>query len=408
MNYATSKCQLMRCSDNPSPCDTRSQRCLQNGDTPYVCTCAPEYYVYINTTSMLRCKRDTCKYLSPKNPCGSDGSCNSYEDAPSGYLCQCRSGYFFNGTTCVVNPCTATLCGQPGIGVCQPSSAGPPYYVCKCKTGFESDGTTCVPAVCTGVNCGSGKCVPKNGKPTCQCDQGAELNEKGICVVPTCKDPRFNKCDANAECTPIDAYRVSCACKAGYRDVRGRSASPSGLNCVVQKCTDATQPYLYDAPCPPTYECKQADPTKSLSCSCPFGTEEINIGSQKEPQLRCFPVDVCKRRTECSVLNRICNKEYRCGPGGTPPCTLTYNCKCKDGYYSPWQNAQLSVNDILQEGVLSKQQACYVADSCKNDSATGAVIPNGNGNCPANKKCRANPVPGQGHYCCPDGVHCLS
>eukprot|EP00455_Lapot_gusevi_P006989 TRINITY_DN12_c0_g1_i7.p1 TRINITY_DN12_c0_g1~~TRINITY_DN12_c0_g1_i7.p1 ORF type:complete len:373 (-),score=116.77 TRINITY_DN12_c0_g1_i7:93-1211(-) len=359
------------------------------------------------------CQPPSCN----NNICPYDSTCkDNGDDLPT---CTCKpyadtvKTNYFPFVKCDYNPCKTNQCGQ---GSCIPDAQRKaPYYSCNCNKGLVFDGKTCVVDVCYGyTKCGdTADCVVKGGKPTCECKKGYERDAKGVCVLATCKNKAFNKCDpVNGICTPLDAQSVKCDCKPGYRDPNGAYAAAYGqipnAKCAPVQCSDAYKSRQFAAPCPPTYDCKDNGPKQPRTCVCPLSQfdgqfEEADVVVGRDTVKRCFPADPCKGRKpeDCGALNRVCTKSYMCLPRGTTEtCTLSYFCKCKEGYYSFGRTVTTwTARDIIQQGAFVTGDGCFIGDSCKYNPQ-GVKIADENGGCPAGKKCVMRGL-GGGHICCP-------
>jgi len=163
---------------------------------------------------------ETALDLCASTPCQNNAVCTP---GIGSYMCTCVKG--FVGTNCEINidDCVGNPCGDGAIQCFD----GVADYACKCKTGYEYDGTTCIdinecfppgPFPCNDkteacVNTdGSFSCNNcfNNNDPACDCVDGFARNAAGFCTdIDECAIGE-NDCLPDAECVDTSgSFHVS-------------------------------------------------------------------------------------------------------------------------------------------------------------------------------------------------------
>ena len=97
----------------------------------------------------------------------------------------CEDGYFWNGSACVIDPCSPNPCGEHSNGVC--TATDQDQYSCGCDSGYFWSGSACVdpcnPNPCSSDPNSTGCIAIGATEYTCECQEGyIGINSK--CKVP--------------------------------------------------------------------------------------------------------------------------------------------------------------------------------------------------------------------------------
>ncbi|XP_073706971.1 latent-transforming growth factor beta-binding protein 4 isoform X2 [Garra rufa] len=368
------------------------QECVNSPGSYRCVSCKPGFDLLNGQCSDI----DECRRTP--SPCP-NGRC---ENTPGSYRCSCRTGYRFQGNTCVdVNECEDPLqCpGQECV-----NSQGS-YRCVSCRPGFSVKNGACADIdECrqTPSPCSNGLCENTLGSFRCVCRTGYRL-QGGICTdVNECEDPlqcpgqecvnsqgsyRCVSCRPgfslkNGACSDIDECRqtpdlcvngrcennmgsYSCLCRPGFR-LEGNickdvNECENELQCPGKQCVNSVGSFkcvscqpgfqILDGQCQDIDECSQK-PTRctngqcmntpgSFRCVCDLGFN-LQDGT-------CVDMDECLDELQCPGQQCLNSPgSYKCVP-------------CRDGH--SMQNGRCSdVDECVSPNVCGLQSVCVNTD----------------------------------------------
>ncbi|XP_074648728.1 uncharacterized protein LOC141904116 [Tubulanus polymorphus] len=279
-------------------CETGTHNCTdiekcRNTIGAYACDCLPGR------------SRNLAGKCIDVNECGLDRLNDCHRDAtcvniPGSYKCECKSGYYGNGTHCEdIDECEITRlnnCSQ----LCNNVVGG---FNCSCYQGFDlgADNRTCIVkdgSKCTNTSKCNQDCYKQGGADTCTCRSGYMLMNGSVCVdINECNDTT-HKC--SQICHNSDGG-YTCSCRTGFK-----------MEADKRSCSNIDECSLTPYPCAAGDLSVCTDTDGSYACQCKPGYQ----GDGKS----CEDVDECQTGTICPAKATCINK-----PGN-------FTCKCPAGY----------------------------------------------------------------------------
>ncbi|CAF3337216.1 unnamed protein product [Rotaria socialis] len=278
--------------------------------------------------------------------CGLNNTCQDSEIGNNLYVCICKEGQIFDGTTCIqenvcnsgigILPCTKPFQVANNVGIeCQ----------CDCPVGFTNSSDGCIPPSTVTCDNVTNVCTDSStpGNPFCRFRTLTYNNNTGTCRNNLCTD----YCQ-NGTCSS-DTNRYTCSCPPG-------TSLDYALNCAV--CDSGS-----------------AGPNCSLVCDCEFGTCNVNAtGAAKVCScapgytgLRCDAYinycDPIDDNCNATVTNRVC--QLAPTNRDTNISSNAYNCICQTGY-----------EPAAGSNICKDINECFLASSSENicpDSTTQCV-----------------------------------
>ena len=333
--------------------------------------------------------------------CGVSAECQ-YSEEFQDYVCVCKDGYegnHINGCR-DINECETKTHDCSLHAECVNS---PGFWKCRCLRGFFGAGSQDNP--CYDLNecdaathdCGGlTQCKNRIGGFGCKCPAGFLMKGVDECVDNNeCRDSKWNKCDANADCLNYDG-KYLCRCKEGYEgngfecdnicaknqtcgsnaECRRTVMSTDQFTCECLQgfvgngynCVDVDDCELNKSPCSENSACLNTN--GSFECTCLPGFERVDEV--------CIDLDECLE--EPCGLNAVCNNtigSFSCTCqdqyfGDGVHCTKAENCRQTLDCYG--NNTQcVRENDEFECGCyngykfLKKKGICVDVDECPNE-----------------------------------------
>ncbi|XP_068719496.1 adhesion G protein-coupled receptor E1-like [Montipora capricornis] len=270
-----------------------------------------------NVMQAFICERDQDECLTDRGGCVETANCVNTEGS---YLCECKNGYFGDGTTCE----DIDECSSPDGNNCSVYSScnnTDGSYICTCNRGFTGDGFTCSDQdecfIDEGGCADTANCVNTEGSFFCECKNGY-VGDGTICAdVDECSSPGANNCSLNATCSNTNGS-YTCACNKGF--------SGDGFN-----CSDKDECVADRGGCVETANCVNTE--GSFHCECKRGYSGDGT--------TCEDIDECSlpNANNCS-LNATCSNTNG-----------SYICACNRGFNGDGFNCSEAIGKVLIEQV---------------------------------------------------------
>lgn len=326
--YEGEQCaDIDECLQKSSYCDENAT--CTNTIGSYTCACTEGHY-----GSGEVCYRGQCddKLCSVNEMCASPTSMN----------CKCKEGFLEADDQCIdINECLDNICDENSNCINTGGS-----FLCECKAGFYGNGTTCAEGSCSDELCPANERCISSMSNFCRCIDGFARDESGSCVdIDECL---VDVCDQNAACRNTEGS-FQCSCNDGYFG--------SGRFCVKGKCSDDACPAtnqrcisatttececkvgwvandkdacedidecLSSNSCDVNSECVNTD--GSYKCNCKLGYEGNGTACHCSKGYHangteCFDINECDENNDCHD-DAICSNT----PG-------SYDCKCRQGFW---------------------------------------------------------------------------
>ena len=267
-----------------------------------------------------------------------DRSCplNEKCTSPTSNACECKEGFSLDKIMDIcgdINECLFDHdCNSNAI--CNNTEGS---FSCECKLGYFGNGVTCEEGSCTDDMCPFREECVSPRRTDCQCTDGFERNDTGLCVDTDECSTNQNDCDVNADCENEEGTYI-CNCKKGF--------SGNGL-----KCDDIDECDFGEYGCPDNSYCNNTE--GSYSCPCkPHYTKHGNLCSELDEcgtgLHNCHANATCENTvgsfkcrckfgfegngTVCSDVDECVTNAHDCGEGAN--CTNTvgsFDCSCDAG-----------------------------------------------------------------------------
>merc|ERR1719487_2912864 len=168
--------------------------------------------------------------------------------------------------------CEEDKCGEQGE--CKEDGTD---YECLCKTGYKFDGVTCIDIdECAEEPCGNGECTNTAGSYKCDCMKGYEL-VKGTCEdIDECAD---KPCSDTERCSNVEGSYI-CDCLDTFIRVKKSKecVCADGFEAKDGACVDIDE--CAENPCGENEDCINA--VGNYQCECKEGTSKDDDGVCKE------------------------------------------------------------------------------------------------------------------------------
>ncbi|KAK2894957.1 hypothetical protein Q8A67_012186 [Cirrhinus molitorella] len=307
------------CRQVPNPCV--NGRC-ENALGSFRCLCRTGYKLQGNSCidideceDLLRCPGQECV------------------NSPGSFRCvSCKAGFdLLNGQCSDIDECRRTPSPCPN-GRCENT---PGSYRCSCRTGYRFQGNTCVDVnECEDpLQCSGQECVNSQGSYRCvSCRPGFSLKNGACSDIDECRQTPSPCLNGLCENTP-GSFR--CVCRTGYRLQGGTCTDVNEcedpLQCPGQECVNSQGSYRCVS-CRPGFSlkngvCSDIDECRQSPDLCVNGRCENNMGSYSclcRPGFRlegniCKDVNECENELQCpgkQCVNSVGSfKCVSCQPG---------------------------------------------------------------------------------------------
>ncbi|CBZ53147.1 putative EGF-like domain-containing protein [Neospora caninum Liverpool] len=373
---------LQRCTPDPCYQQCSPGTCTRSPSeaSGYTCRC-PENYSVATTDIGQVCKAGPCA----GNPCGLPEEGHScVTDGDSNYMCFCAPGYYFDGTSCKM----------ARDELCSPGELGPQAvtnkYTCSCPEGFNRDkfmsdgGVTlerCKEDVCYN-KCGLGTCIHVDSDvPTyrCICPSGyTEADDGKACVKDPCSESPCGPSYEGHKCTNEgDGY--SCLCANGYFLNGNTCEMAINHRCWPGVVGPQVRPNEYTCKCPPSHMAEDFEASGGVTlqkcvpdpCSGQCGHGKCSRTASTSWGYTCECDEHYSR--EESEGGEFC----KAGPCADSPCgnaedgnqctstgESTYSCECGEGFYFDGASCQRATDDLCSPGTLGTVAANAYTCNC--------------------------------------------